>query len=179
MTKKTKITEEIFPIDYPHNKKGTEAMPNDITRGTLHVFEREGKSPVFVVFESPENIGPRLSSVTQLMADAMNSVYEQEPKNIKWFEKPLDPKDPENPYEQVRFRQLGAEPDRLGKWVEVGRESVSKEEIEEVMSASLITEPEPRERLKAPDYWTEGKMPKVSIEDVMKALHDYDKEPER
>jgi hypothetical protein len=104
VTKKSKITEEIFPINYPHNKTGI-AAPTEITRGELHVFEREGKSPVFVVFESPE--------------------------------------------------------------------------IEKAMSAGLITEPEPRERLKAPDYWTEGKMPKVSIEDVMKALHDNDKEPER
>lgn len=172
MDKKPKITTEIVPIEYPHNQKGMEGTLHDITLGELHVFERENRSPVFVVFESYKNLGPGLGSITQKIADSMNDIYKQDPYKIQWFERRLEPKDPEKPYERVKFGRIDE------KWGEIGREFVTKEDVERAMSYGLVTEPEPRDRIKPHDYWPEGKLPKLSIEQVMKARNEHENEPD-
>lgn len=160
METKEKVTERIVPINYAHTKTGVEAKPHDITKGELHVFERDGKPPVFVAYESPNNVGPPISTVTHKMADGMKMHYGLKPEEIKWYEKPLESKG----YEQVKFREFGAEQERVGQWGECKREKeIKKEKIEETISQGIITEPVRQQRIEHSTRLDKATGPPLSV----------------
>ena len=177
MDDRTPIKERRLPLRYPHNPTGTEAQENDYTRGEIRVFERDGRPPVFVVYESHTNLGPPLESITRKYVDAMKMHYHLEPQEILWFEKPLDSEH----YEQVRFGTLGTDGKTANQWTENKREQgITKVEIERTIASGLLEEPEKRERVKRPDHWKEGELPKLTIEERISAVEeDKDLTPRR
>ena len=134
-----KVTIRVVPISYAHTKTGVAASPEDITKGELHVYERDGQSPIFVAYESPQNPGPALDSVTEKMADGMKMHYGLRPEQLEWYEKP---KNAEN-FTQVNFREFGAQNDKVGQFGECGRkEGIKKSEIASTISRDIMVEPQ-------------------------------------
>ena len=134
-----KVTIRVVPINNKQKKTGVAAEPKDITKGELHVYERDGQAPVFVAYESPQNEGPKLESVTAKMADGMKMYYQLKPEQLEWYEKPKNAQD----FTQVEFREFGAQGQTVGQWGEYGREKgISRNEIASSISRNIMIEPQ-------------------------------------
>jgi hypothetical protein len=149
---------DVKTYDYKH--------PNGkVTSYEVETIKVEGKAPVFIFRDSPQNQGPKFcdhwsyrDEITEQHAKQAIKDYNLKPHQIVMFQE--RPKEWDGDYDKVQFKTLGWDSDkRASIWSECGRTAYTKEQFEKEISSYRMQQ-----------QWEKASLPKISEDERREAI---------